>query len=407
MTAQPKLLDIEGSAMWTERRCPSCESVGMSVFYEVRNVPVHSVLLLPTREEALNYPKGDIVLGACLTCGFISNLAFEASLHEYSSSYEETQGFSPTFNTFHHRLATCLIEKYNLYDKDIIEIGCGKGEFLILLCELGGNRGVGFDPAYVYERNRSAVQHHITFVQDFYSEKYATYDGDFICCKMTLEHIQHTADFVRSVRQSIRDQHETIIFFQLPDVTRILRELAFWDIYYEHCSYFSLGSLARLFRHCSFEIIDLSKDYGDQYLMLEARPSPEQGNLLLPQEADLDVLAGDVASFARNYRQKLETWLRNLRQMRRDGLRTVIWGAGSKGVAFLTTLKIRDEIAYAVDINPYKHGTYMAGTGHEIVGPAFLREYQPDVVIVMNPIYREDIRQDLNRLGLTPELITV
>jgi hypothetical protein len=93
--------------------------------------------------------------------------------------------------------------------------------------------------------------------------------------------------------------------------------------------------------------------------------------------------------------------------MRRDGLRMVIWGAGSKGVAFLTTLKIRDEIAYAVDINPYKHGTYMAGTGHEIVGPAFLRKYQPDVVIVMNPIYREDIRQDLNRMGLTPELLTV
>jgi hypothetical protein len=76
-------------------------------------------------------------------------------------------------------------------------------------------------------------------------------------------------------------------------------------------------------------------------------------------------------------------------------------------VAFLTTLRIQDEIEYAVDINPYKHGTYMAGTGQQIVAPEFLREYRPDVVIVMNPIYCNEIRRDLNRMGVTAELMAV
>jgi len=187
---------------------------------------VHSMLLIPTKDEAINYPKGDISLAFCRSCGFISNVAFDPQLNEYSSRYEETQRFSPTFNVFHRNLAIHLIERYNLYNKDIIEIGCGKGDFLSLLCELGKNRGVGFDPAYVSERSQAGGKD-ITFIQDFYSDRYLNYQGDFICCKMTLEHIQQTADFISMVRQSIKDKSNTIVFFQVPDASRILRELAF------------------------------------------------------------------------------------------------------------------------------------------------------------------------------------
>ena len=49
----------------------------------------------------------------------------------------------------------------------------------------------------------------------------------------------------------------------------------------------------------------------------------------------------------------------------------------------------------------------MAGTGQKIILPEFLKEYQPDLVIVMNSIYRRDIEKDLNQMGLTPEIITV
>ena len=48
-----------------------------------------------------------------------------------------------------------------------------------------------------------------------------------------------------------------------------------------------------------------------------------------------------------------------------------------------------------VDINPHKHGKYLAGSGHQIVGPDALVEIKPDVVVVMNPIYVEEIRADL------------
>ena len=73
----------------------------------------------------------------------------------------------------------------------------------------------------------------------------------------------------------------------------------------------------------------------------------------------------------------------------------------------MTTLNVREEIECIVDINPYKQGTYMAGTGQRIVGPDFLREYKPDVVVAMNAVYSWEIRQDLERMNLRAELITV
>jgi len=62
---------------------------------------------------------------------------------------------------------------------------------------------------------------------------------------------------------------------------------------------------------------------------------------------------------------------------------------------------------HGVDINPYRNGYYMSGTGHKIVGPDFLQEYRPDVVIVMNEIYCDEIRTLLREKGLEPEIVAL
>lgn len=387
--------------------CPNCTSAGMSVFYEVPQVPAHSVLLLPTREEAIHYPKGDIQLAFCTRCGFITNLAFDPSLQEYSTRYEETQGFSPTFNAFHQRLAEHLIARYNLHHKSILEIGCGKGEFLLLLCELGNNRGLGFDPAYVDGRLIIPPGVDIRFIQDFYGEEYAAHQADFVVCKMTLEHIAQTAVFLETVNRAITNPNTTV-FFQIPNVRYVLRDFAFWDVYYEHCSYFSHGSLAKLFRRTGFDVLHLWTDYDDQYLMIEAKPQTGRAGMPLAEENDLVVLSRLVKQFESEVPRHIAQWKERLREMARNGRCVVLWGGGSKAVAFLTTLNIGDDlIAYAVDINPHKAGTHIAGTGQAIVPPTYLPIVRPDVVILMNPIYHSEVSQQLQRLGLQPEIISL
>ncbi len=387
--------------------CPACGSIRNDIFYVLAGIPVHSVLLVPTRAEALEFPRGDLRLAFCQDCGFIFNSAFDPARLAYSSRYEETQGFSPTFNAFHQRLAQHLIDRYDLRRKMVVEIGCGKGEFLTLLCELGENQGIGFDPAYVPGRTRSPASERLTFITDFYSEKYAGYRGDFYCCKMTLEHIQHPLEFVSTLRRAIGDRQEAIVFFQVPDTTRILDERAFWDIYYEHCSYFTAGSLKRLFRRSGFEVLDLWTGYDDQYLMIEARPgSFPTANGAVPDD-DLEDLARKVRQFSADVRALRQGWEIRLKELHKNGRRVVVWGGGSKGVAFLTTLQAANEIICAVDINPHKHGTFMAGSGHPIVSPAQLPEIKPDLVVVMNPIYCQEIADQLAEMGLAPELVSI
>ena len=124
--------------------CPNCTSLGCChQFYEVLGVPINSCLLVENRAQALHFPTGDIVLAVCSRCGFIFNAGWEAERTVYSDQYEETQGFSPTFNAFNRAIAEELVSSYNIRGKTVLEIGCGKGEFLSLICKIGGNRGVG------------------------------------------------------------------------------------------------------------------------------------------------------------------------------------------------------------------------------------------------------------------------
>ena len=387
--------------------CQACHSDSVSVFHEQDDVPVNSCILLDTREQALQFPVGRIALGFCSACGFIANTAFDPGLIEYSARYEETQGFSATFNRFHRRLAQDLIDRYDLHGKRVLEIGCGKGEFLVLLSELGGNEGIGFDPGYDERRMQSDAAERLTFIKDFYSEQYSDVKADLVCCKMTLEHIPAIAGFLAMVRRAIGDAADTAVFFQIPEATRILRDCAFEDIYYEHCSYFTPGSLARAFRSAGFQVLGLDTAYDGQYLMIDASPATGPMNEALAQENDLETVSRYVSDFPARYQALITEWSRTLEAMHAAGERVVLWGSGSKAVAFLKAVDRHRLIEYVVDINPYRQSHFMPVTGQRIVSPDFLVEYRPDAVVVMNPIYSEEIQGDLAALGLRPRMHTL
>jgi SAM-dependent methyltransferase len=385
--------------------CPSCGSADLHDFYDASDVPAHSCVLLPTREAAVGYPTGSIRLAFCRGCGFITNTAFDSGLIDYTQDYEETQGFSGRFNEFARSLAERLIERFNLRGKEVLEIGCGKGEFLVLLCELGDNRGVGIDPSYV--PGRLSTDADVQFIRDYYSQRSTDLTGDLVCCRHTLEHIGPTGDFVRMVHRSVEHTAGAGIFFEVPDVRRVLRECAFWDIYHEHCSYFSPGSLARLFRSAGFGVLDVALDFDDQYILLESRLDGSVPDGPRPLEESVDELSADMDFFRRHQADHVERWRREVMDRHDRGQRIVLWGSGSKGVAFLTTLGLRDEIEHVVDINPFRQGMYMPGTGQLIVAPEYLQEYRPHLVIAMNPIYLEEIRRDLHGLGVATDVMAI
>jgi hypothetical protein len=390
----------------TSYSCPSCGGGEQISFHDLENVPVHSVLNIATREEALEFPRGSIELSLCRRCGFVANRRFDPAALHYTTGYEATQSYSPTFNAFARRLAARLVDRHDLHGKTLLEIGCGNGEFLDLICSLGDNRGIGFDPAYLEQRSPCREKDNISIIKDFYSPKYSEWKADFLFCRMTLEHIPDVANFVGMVRETLAEDRDTTVFFQVPDLTRILQDCAFEDIYYEHCSYFSPHSLASLFQRSGFSVTSVERDYGGQYIMIEAFAGERGIAVEYPREESQRLLES-AEGFAERFGRKKSEWRRRLAGYREQGMKVVLWGAGSKAVSFLTSLDGADAIEYAVDINPHRQGKFMAATAQQIASPEFLRDYRPDVVIIMNEVYRDEISGQLGEMGLTPKILTL
>ncbi len=387
--------------------CPICEGSGIHLFMEVSQAPIYCNVLWETRDAAYNAQRGDIVLGYCSKCSHIYNYAFDPSVMNYSQEYENSLHFSDRFQRYASDLAERLIERYDIRHKDIIEIGCGKGDFLRQICHSGNNRGLGFDKSFVPDPTHDAPDSEVRFVVDFFSELYAHEPADLIVCRHVLEHIENPRAFIADLRRVIGNHRQPTVYFEVPNALWTLRDLGIWDIIYEHCSYFTPASLVYLFEASGFETLDVREEFGGQFLAIEARPVRSRSTSSASTRLDFARMMQDVTAFGDNYRAKVTHWRARLADLAQQGKCTVVWGAGSKGVTFLNIFRDQSSIDYVVDINPRKQGKYVAGSGQKVVDPSFLRSCRPDVVLVMNVLYVEEIRQMLAALGVSASIESV
>lgn len=376
--------------------CPVCSADLLLPFFRISNVPVHCNRLWESRWQALQAPLGEIDLVFCEACSHIFNRAFDASLVDYDLQYENSLFYSPRFQTYARNLAEKLLDKFALYQKVIIEIGSGQGDFLELLCELGNNRGFGFDPSYAPTDSDDSRK--VTYIQDFFSEKYVEFDADLVCCRHVLEHLESPGAILRLVKRLAAPT-----FFEVPNVLYTLGDLGIWDIIYEHPMYFSPLSLRTLFEHCGFENCLVEATFGGQFLTIFAAPinfSAQQQNGIQDGAPDMAQL---VSEFTQNYAEKFTCWEQRLSEMKDANSRAVLWGVGSKGVTFLNAFRDYSPIEFVVDINPRKQGRFVPGTGQRVIAPNELTASPPDIIILTNPLYEDEIKKHVRQLGIAPK----
>jgi SAM-dependent methyltransferase len=381
--------------------CLVCAGRSIEPLISIPDVPALCNRLCASESEAVIAPRGDISLFYCLDCGHVANSDFDPARVNYNSRYENALTFSPRYRQYADETAHRVIRRYGLTGKRIVEIGCGSGDFLHLLCA-AGNYGEGYDPSQPTGRQAAGPGSFEIIGRNFIVEDAC--GADFVCCRHVLEHLPEPMNLLRRLRQSIAVGGGGVVFFEVPNALFILDRLSIWDIIYEHVSYFTPSSLTRTFRDAGFSVGYAESGFDDQYLWVEASVDGHTAPSVLPKRP-ADAL---YDSFGARFTQRVAQWRQRIDELRRHRRRVVIWGAGSKGVMFLNLLGLpaRAGIDWVVDINPRKHGHFVPLTGHRIVGPDWLLQYPPDLVIVMNPEYETEVRSMIDDIRIECEVVS-
>lgn len=337
-----------------------------TILYDLRSAPAYQNKMFDTREAALACPTGDVVLAEDVATGIVANVAFDPGLLRYDETYQNEQGVSPHFRTHLEQVLSKVEAAFGTCN--ILEIGCGKGYFVELM-RAHGLQARGIDGAYEGQAPYIEKRHFGTIAEP---------PADAIVLRHVLEHIPDPLDFLDLIKTA--NAGHGLIYIEVPCFDWIMRNNAWFDVFYEHVNYFRLSDFHRIFGR----IVDSGYLFGGQYLFAIAdistfckspRPAP----------------AAKV-EFPRGFTRSIETLASNARAT--PERRRVIWGAAAKGVMFshrLDQLGVKFEAA--VDINPAKQGRFLGVTGLPVSAPGPILSSLPESseIYVMNSNYLSEI----------------
>ncbi|MGE3841719.1 MAG: class I SAM-dependent methyltransferase [Vicinamibacterales bacterium] len=386
--------------------CPICDAASYRPFFERRDVPTQDGRVWRTRHEALTAPTSGIRLALCHACGYVGNEWFDPLAIRYDDDYAFSMFQSQVFREFLTHLAGDLIERLDLRGRTILEIACGDGAFLELLCGLGHNDGLGVDPTASpgsYVRNGNVVE----FVQELYAEQHLSRTVDFICCRQALDQVAEPRAFAALVHRHAAPASAPV-YFEVPNAECIFQEAIIRNVVAEKRSWFTAASLSKLCVTTGFSIDAIGPCFVDgQYLNVVATPARSHAPVPDDSVGPTPEFLQAVGTFSARYDATVESWRTQLSHFTTAGRKLMAWGAGAGAINFLTSLRIRDEVPLVVDINPERQGRFLPLTGQEIVDPSAVRTYAPDVMIVTNATYEREIALALRELGPDCELWTL
>ncbi len=348
-------------------KCPLCNNICLETIYQANDIPIFQNKVYESQESAKNSLTENIELVQCISCGFIFNKTFNSDKLNYDEDYHNEQTNSEYYKNYLMSILK-IIDAQN--PKKIIEIGCGKGYFLELL---RGKKydAIGFDPAYEGKNNY--------IIKDYFSEKYQFIKSDLIILRHTLEHIENPLDFLHMIAKA--NNHEGSIYIEVPLFDWIIKNNAFWDIYYEHCNYFNFKSLSSIFKVYKRDIL-----FNEQYFYVLAGLKNLKKNANGKKNA-----FKKYSNLFKNSIEKYNKYINNNKNI-------IIWGAAAKGSTFANLLdRNKKQIKYFVDMNPKKQNKFIATSGHKIYSPEHIKKDKNiGLILVMNKNYMDEIIKYVN-----------
>jgi hypothetical protein len=359
----------------------------------MERVPFMQNIRCESPQSARDVPQGQLEMTGCEMCGFVWNAAFDPKLLRYDEHYENDQSMSGAF-TVHllERIDAVSEVLSEVHDPVMVEVGCGQGGFLNELAKRKHGNYFGFDPAWRGEPNEKGV----LLSSDYYDAASAgrlPRTPDVLLSRHTIEHIADPLSFLKTLRAATLECPGRT-FIETPCVDWIIANGQVQDFFYEHCSLFTQRSLALAIKEAGLGTTSVKHVFGNQYLW--AGTGKCAGDYHAHEIPDFVGWGARQSAY-------MARWVNTLMGARR----IYLWGAGSKGVIFTLLLQsVNIDIAGVIDINLRKQKTWTPLTAKPVLAPSEAN-LDGSAVVIMNPMYADEIRRSLAHMKAQPEVFVL
>ncbi|MFA5839250.1 MAG: methyltransferase domain-containing protein [Candidatus Margulisiibacteriota bacterium] len=308
----------------------------------------------------------------CSGCGLVQLINEPVS---YYKNVIRAAAFSDDMRAFRIKQFAEIIDKYSLRNKKVIEIGCGRGEYLSLIKQSGVD-------AYGIENLNTSVEFCVKnglkvsagFIEQ---EDQAVVGGPFAAFIMLnyFEHLPNPNLILAGIKHNLAE--DGIGLIEVPNFDMILRNKLFSEFIPDHLSYFTEDTLETALKINGFDILE-SKEIWHDYIIsmiVRKRKKVELADFCLHQSKLKNALSDYISKF-----QKV-----------------AIWGAGHQAFALISLMELSKQVRYVVDSAPFKQGKYTPASHLPIVDPETLNLDPPDAIIIIAGGYSDEVARTIKQ----------
>lgn len=382
--------------------CPVCGGANTIPSVTRDDLIVMQNYVYRSQTDAVFSPTGYFELRVCGDCDFAYNAAFDPTLLTYDKNYDNLVP-SAVIEEYYRQIAGFLNGTFDLTGGPVVEVGCGKGVFLTILARMfPGIEAFGMDPSY--EPGAEAPPPNVKFIPEIFDRAHVPERPALVVCRHVLEHMSSPKEFLESIRNAAAAFPGTPFFIEVPDLEWIVDNDAFWDFCYEHCNYFTAGSLKNALHLSGFRPDNIRNEFRGQYLWSIGTISD---GAITGTESHRT--AERLAGYTLGENSLMNAVKEKVLGLKEAGETLIVWGMATKGVVFCNLIDPGNRLFdLCIDINGNKWGSFVPHTGHRIEMPAALANLSPDVratVIVMNPNYLKEIVDSCTSFGVRASFI--